>query len=121
MGVEGTRVILVEDEALLLIEMQDLLEDLGCIVVGTAARLREATALASSADFDVAILDMNIQGQRIDPVALIVKNRRLPVIFVTGYGARTLPPGIAAPVIDKPCSSEELRPLLAALKEQRHG
>lgn len=121
MGVEGTRVILVEDEALLLIEMQDQLEDLGCIVVGTAARLPEATALANSADFDVAILDMNIQGQRIDPVARIIQNRGLPVIFVTGYGARTLPPGIAAPVIDKPCSSEKLRPLLATLKEQRHG
>lgn len=121
MGVEGTRILLVEDEALLLLEMQDLLEDLGCLVVGTAARLPEATALASTADFDVALLDMNIQGQRIDPVARIVKDRGLAIIFVTGYGSRTLPPGVAAPVIDKPCSQEKLRVLLAALTEARHG
>ncbi|MDX2159551.1 MAG: response regulator [Hyphomicrobiaceae bacterium] len=121
MGVQGLRVILVEDEALLLLEMQDMLEDLGCVIVGTAGRLPEATALANTADFDVALLDMNIQGQRIDPVARIVKDRCLPIIFVTGYGARTLPPGVAAPVIDKPCSRDKLRALLAALEDRRHG
>lgn len=115
------RVIVVEDEALLILEMQDMLEELGCVVVGTAARLAAATDLATSADYDVAVLDMNLLGSRIDPVARIVAARKLKIIFVTGYGLRTLPPGIVAPVIDKPCTKEKLAVLLEAWRSARCG
>ena len=119
MGPVGLRVIIVEDEALLALDMEDQLLDIGCVVAGTAARLAPAITLAEEADFDVAILDMNLAGERIDPVARLIAARGLPIVFVTGYGQRTLPPGIAAPVLDKPCTSEKLFPLLAALKEAR--
>jgi CheY-like chemotaxis protein len=121
MQVEGLRVIFVEDEALLALDMQDMLEDAGCVIAGTAARIDEALALANTANFDVALLDMNLGGERIDPVARLIAARGLPIIFVTGYGQRTLPPGVTAPVIDKPCTIEKLLPLLSALKEQSRG
>ncbi len=121
MGPLGLRVIIVEDEALLSLDMEDQLVDLGCEIVGTAARLAPAIELAGTADFDVAILDMNLAGERIDPVARVIEARGLPIVFVTGYGQRTLPPGVAAPVLDKPCTSEKLLPLLAAFKEALSG
>jgi two-component SAPR family response regulator len=121
MGTGGLRVIVIEDEALLVLEMEDILGDLGCVVVGTASRLPPAMELAQNADFDVAILDMNIAGQRIDPIAQIIVARQLKIIFVTGYGQRTLPPGVTAPVVDKPCTPEKLRALLGAWEVARRG
>jgi DNA-binding response OmpR family regulator len=117
MGVEGTRVIIVEDEALLSLDMEDQVTEAGCIIAGTAARIDQAMHLAGTADFDVALLDMNLAGERIDPVARLISARGLPIIFVTGYGQRTLPPGIAAPVLDKPSTVEKLLPLIAAVRE----
>ncbi len=121
MGVEGLRVIIVEDEVLLALELQDMLTGAGCVVAGTAARVDAAIKLVKTLIFDVALLDMNLGGERIDAVARLVAERGLPIIFVTGYGQRTLPPGIAAPVVDKPCSLDRLLPLLKALKERRRA
>ncbi len=120
MGVRGARLILVEDEALLALDMQDMLEEMGCLVVGMAGRLDDALVLAET-DFDLALLDMNLGGARIDPVAQRIAARGIPIIFVTGYGQRTLPPGIAAPVLDKPCSPDALMPLVGAILEARHA
>ena len=114
MGKRGLGIIIVEDEALLVLEMESMVEELGHFVVGTASRISEATELARSATYDVALLDMNVGGNRIDPVAQIVAELGRPMVFVTGYGQRTLPLGIAAPVIDKPCTLSKLRPLLTA-------
>ncbi len=121
MGLEGLRVIIVEDEVLLALEMQDMLKEAGCLIAGTAASVDAAIKLAKSTRFDVALLDMNLGGERIDPVARLVAERGLPIIFVTGYGQRTLPPGIAAPVVEKPCTIDKLLPFLAALIERPHA
>lgn len=118
MGVEGTRVIIVEDEALLALDMEDQVTEAGCIVAGSAATIDQAMDLARTADFHVALLDMNLGGERIDPVARLIAARGMPVIFITGYGQRTLPPGIAAPVLDKPCTMEKLLPLIVAARER---
>lgn len=120
MGVRGARLILVEDEALLALDMQDMLEDMGCLVVGTAGRLQDALILAET-EFDLALLDMNLGGARIDPVARRIAERGKPIIFITGYGQRTLPPGIVAPVLDKPCSPDSLLPIVGAVLEARDG
>lgn len=120
MGVRGSRLILVEDEALLALDMQDMLEEMGCLVVGTAGRLDEALVLAET-EFDLALLDMNLGGARIDPVARRIAERGIPIIFVTGYGQRTLPPGIVAPVIDKPCNPDTLWPIVGAMLEARNA
>lgn len=113
------RVILVEDEALIALDMQSMLEDMGCLVVGAAGRLEEALALAET-EFDLALLDMNLDGARIDKVAYRIAERGIPIIFVTGYGPRTLPCGIAAPILDKPCNPETLRAMLAGVLAVRN-
>lgn len=120
MGVKGARLIIVEDEVLLALDLQDMLEDMGCLVVGTAGRLEEALVLAEI-EFDLALLDMNLGGARIDPVAQRIAERGIPIIFITGYGQRTMPRGIMAPVLDKPCSQDALRPLVGAVLEQRNA
>ena len=120
MEARPARLILVEDEALLALDMQDMLEDMGYLVVGAAGRLEDALALAET-DFDLALLDMNLGGARIDTVAHRIAARGIPIVFVTGYGQRTLPNGIAAPVLDKPCNPDTLRSLLAAVLGARQG
>ncbi len=121
MSLEGIRVVVIEDEALLAMELEDQLRDLGCEIAGTAARLQQALDLAENGSFDLAFLDMNLFGERIDPVARRIADRDIPIIFITGYGERTLPPEVVAPVVDKPFTMEKLLPLISALLERRRG
>lgn len=67
--------------------MADMLEELGHDVVAEAANIKEASALAQTADFEIAILDINLAGERIDSIAEIISGRGLPFIFASGYGA----------------------------------
>jgi CheY-like chemotaxis protein len=87
----GTRVFIVEDEALILDTLQDMLEGLGCNVVASALRVDEALATLASLDIDVAVLDVNVAGHRIDPVADLLAQRGLPFVFASGYGRGSLP------------------------------
>jgi CheY-like chemotaxis protein len=68
-----------------------MLDDLGHILAGEAARIDEALKLASQAEFDVAILDVDLNGQPIWPVAEVLVARGLPFVFATGYGQRGVP------------------------------
>lgn len=115
----GSRAFLVEDETLVLFSLEDVLTDLGCEVVGQATRLEQAMTMAQSlGPLDVAILDVNIGGTTVFPVAQLLMERGVPLIFATGYGRDGLPPewqGHA--VIVKPYSVQDieraLTPLLA--------
>src|SRR5260221_5964824 len=82
---QGLRVFVVEDEALIALMLEDLLAAFGCGVVGPLARLAAAQRAAQSRDFDCAILDVNINGEPVYPVAEILSERGIPFIFVTGY------------------------------------
>jgi CheY-like chemotaxis protein len=109
------RVLVVEDEFAVLLLVEDMLMELGCELVGTASRMAEAVSLAGSAEFDVAVLDVNINGEPINPVAEAVSARGLPMVFSTGYGRS----GIDArwrekPVLQKPYRLEDFA---AALRE----
>lgn len=116
MSLAGTRVLIVEDEALILSTLQDMLEDMGCQVVASAVRLDEALAMANGLSFDLAILDVNIAGQRIDPVADLLAARGLRFLFATGYGHSSLPEDHRdRPVLAKPYRKRDLRAALAAL------
>jgi DNA-binding response OmpR family regulator len=111
-SLQGTRVLVVEDEAMLSLSLEDMLRDLGCVVAGTAARLDDAMQMARTSDFDVALLDVNINGKRIDPVAEAVRERGTPIIYVTGYG-KTAASGF---VLEKPHNAADLeRTLNSAL------
>jgi len=84
----GCRVLLVEDEVLVAMEMEQALRDLGCQILGPAATLEEALRLAQSeADrIDAAVLDINLAGRPSFPVADLLAGRGVPVVFTTGYG-----------------------------------
>lgn len=118
MDAGGLRVLIVEDEALLAIDLEDILTDAGCKVVAAASRLEQAIEIAAATEFDLAILDMNLAGKRVDPLARRIADRGIPIIFVTGYGNRTLPGGVTAPVVDKPYAAAKLVPLVSAIAER---
>ena len=87
MSIAGTRVLLVEDEAIIAMTAEDMLEELGCETVATAMTLAEALDAAERESFDVALLDINLNGSESLPVAAKLREAGLPFIFTTGYGA----------------------------------
>jgi len=103
------RVFLVEDEMLVSMLVEDLVAELGHEVTASAAHLAEALALARSDDFDVAILDLNLGGERSFAVADVLVDRRIPFLFASGYGAGGLPPEHrGAVVVQKPFAAGDL-------------
>jgi CheY-like chemotaxis protein len=106
---QGLRILVVEDEALVALQLEDMLTELGCAVVGPASRVRQAHQLLDEQPVEAAVLDLNIAGELVYPVADELKSRGLPYIFATGYGAS----GVAEPyrsqfVLEKPISRREL-------------
>lgn len=105
----GARVLVIEDEPLIAMMLEDMLSDLGCIVVDTAPGFDAAMSKAAALDFDFCLLDMNLAGQISTPVAEILHRRKLPFIVSTGLGQGSLPPGLAATaVLSKPFSVASL-------------
>lgn len=112
----GKRVLIVEDETLIAMLFEDILGDLGCEIVGPAMNLRQATELAQTAACDVAVLDVNLNGEPSFPVASILRDRDVPLVFSSGYGASGLPPEWDGhPTLPKPFTSEQVAAALAAL------
>ena len=110
MELEGRRVLLVEDEAMIAMLLEDMLADLGCLVVGPAYAINEAMEFAASAEaIDVAILDVNLAGKPVFEVADALRARKVPLIFSTGYGEHGLrSEDKGSPVLGKPFRAEEL-------------
>jgi len=86
-ALKGTRILVLEDEAVLAFALEDMLLDLGCEVVGPALRLSDAFSLMEKEQLDVAVLDVNVGGDRSYGVAEGLERRGVPFIFATGYGA----------------------------------
>jgi CheY-like chemotaxis protein len=111
----GKRVLVVEDELMIRMLLQDMLTDLGCTLAGEAGRIDEALELARDGEFDVAILDVNLNGQPISPVVEVLLARGLPFVFATGYGARGVPePYRHNPTLQKPFQSDALAQAIEA-------
>jgi CheY-like chemotaxis protein len=83
---QAKRILVVEDEPMIRMLLEDMLGELGYIVAGEAARIEEALEATKNADFDLAILDANLNGQAASPVADALVTRGTPFIFATGYG-----------------------------------
>jgi CheY-like chemotaxis protein len=81
----GRRVLVVEDEMLVLMDAEDMLTDLGCEQIVTAATVDQALALIDTQTFDVAMVDMNLNGVQTDAVADALVARGVPFVFATGY------------------------------------
>ena len=96
-------VFLVEDEALIRMMIADMVEELGHRVVAEAGSIQAAELLARTTVFDLGILDINIGGFNISPIAEIIDGRGLPFVFVSGYGAKGRPVLFSnRPVLQKP-------------------
>jgi CheY-like chemotaxis protein len=88
----GRRVLIVEDESLVAMLLETILEDMGCQPVGPAANIDDGLALASGEEaLDAALLDVNVGGRQVFPVAEALRARGVPFIFSTGYGEGGLP------------------------------
>ena len=112
----GLKVLVVEDEMLVSMLVEDMLGDLGCTVVGPAAELEEAMSLARSADIDLALLDVNLGGKPIFPVADALKARGVPFAFASGYGEAGLSEDHrGAAVLQKPFREADLAKALRGL------
>jgi len=113
---EGVRVLVVEDEYLVAALIEQILESAGCIVMGPVARVPEALDAVDHDDYDAAVLDVNLAGERINPVADALSERDVPFMFVTGYGASALPREYAErPHIGKPFRIAELLGMLSSI------
>lgn len=112
-GLEGLRVLVVEDEMMVSMLIEDMLSDMGCTVVGPASRLDEAIELVKTAELDCAVLDVNLGGQPIFPLADILRAKGAPFAFATGYGdagLREVDRG--SPVLQKPFREGDLARVL---------
>src|SRR5262245_25396424 len=111
----GGSVFLVEDEVMIRMMVADMLEELGYRVAAQAGDINEAVKLAQTTDFDFAILDVNVNGKVISPVADLIKARNRPFIFATGYGSSGLPEEYRdRPALQKPFQLETLARMIAA-------
>jgi len=110
----GSRVFLVEDEFLILMQIENMLQDLGCKIGGTASHLGDALKRAETCEVDLALLDINVAGKKIYPVAEVLRRRGVPIVFSTGYGQSGIDAAWARyPVVQKPFMTRELERALA--------
>jgi CheY-like chemotaxis protein len=109
---DGKRVLLVEDEALVALTVRDMLFAMGAKSVEVATNAAEGVAAACERRFDAAVLDVNLEGETSDDVAHELETRGVPVVYATGYG-RSAVHTAAGPVIGKPYTEETLASALA--------
>jgi CheY-like chemotaxis protein len=112
----GRRCLVVEDEMLVLIMIEDILADMGCESVIAAATINQALALIDGQIFDLAMLDMNLNGNQTYAVADALAVRGVPFVFSTGYSGHDIRDGYRdRPVLKKPFRDKELTEILTRL------
>lgn len=113
-AIAGLKVLIVEDSLLLALELEAGLEDAGVEVVGCAAELGEALSMVEQ-DFDVAVLDADLNGQSVAPVAEILRSMGRPFVFATGYADKAAPMGFDAPIVRKPYNVHQIARAVAGV------
>jgi CheY-like chemotaxis protein len=102
-------VLLIEDEAMIAMLLEDMLADLGHQVAATAGRVDHAMRLSNELPIDLAIIDVNLNGEQTYPLATLLASRQIPFVFATGYGADGLQEEWRnIPVLQKPFQLIEL-------------
>ncbi|MBB4569274.1 response regulator [Rhizobium leucaenae] len=115
MALEGLRVLLVEDEGLIAMLTEDMLQDLGCSVAAGASTVAEAIEKVQAGGFDLALLDVDLVGKKVFPVAELLATQGIPFAFASGYGESALPEEFRQrPVLPKPFHINELAAALSA-------
>ena len=112
----GKRVLVVEDELMIRMLLEGMLTDLGHTVAAEAGSIEEALSLAKTAEFDVAVLDVNLNSKPITPVAEALTARGVPFVFASGYGQRGVPEAFRqSPTLQKPFQADALAQALKAV------
>ncbi|KPF79074.1 response regulator [Brevundimonas sp. AAP58] len=113
-GLDGCRVLVVEDESLVAMLLETMLEDMGCTPVGPIGTVDEALeVIAADPGLDAALLDVNVAGRVVFPVASALAERNVPFLFSTGYGEGGLPDDWRGrPTIQKPFTEATVREAL---------
>src|SRR3954469_25007175 len=110
------RVLVVEDEALIAMLIEDMLHDSGGEMVGSASKLTDALDLACTAQADVALLDLKLRGGLAYPVADVLRQRGVPIVFTSGYGSAGLIERFQdCPILDKPFDQHSLEKAIHAI------
>lgn len=110
----GRKVLVVEDESLVAMLLETILEDFGCTPVGPISTVDEGVRTAEAErELDVALLDVNVAGREVFPVAEALAKRGVPMVFSTGYGEAGLPDEWrGSPVLQKPFTESAVRQAL---------
>jgi CheY-like chemotaxis protein len=121
-GVSGKsakpRVLIVEDEIVVALFLEDVLDEFGYQVAGVVTQLDDA--MLRQPDYDIAVLDVHINGRNVFDFADVLAARGIPFVFATGYGERGIPERHrSSPVLQKPFQPDELKRILAAISPSR--
>jgi len=110
------RILVVEDEMLVAMNIEDMLLDIGHEVAGIANRLEAGIEAAREGGFDIAMLDVNLAGDLSFPIADILEEKGIPYLFATGYGRKGVKDDYgAAPVLQKPFRARDLQQAIQTL------
>jgi PAS domain S-box-containing protein len=114
-GIAAARTIMVvEDEALVALSLNDFLSELGYSVVGPVGRLTDALRILNQANVDAAILDVNLAGEFVYPLAELLRTRNIPFVFATGYSSESIDPRFGdISVLQKPIDRQTLEACFA--------
>ena len=114
MRLNGKRVFLVEDDVLLLMSLQDMVCGFGCVIADHAMAVEPALEIAREVLIDLAVLDVNLKGQLVTPVADLLARRAIPFVFATGYDSEILPAMSDRPRVRKPYTADQIRTAMVA-------
>jgi PAS domain S-box-containing protein len=126
----GNRLLVVEDEILVAMMMKDILTELGFSVIGPFSRLSEAMVAAVHEDINAGIIDVNLGGEFVYPVADVLAARKIPFVFITGYGVESIDSRFGyVPIVKKPVQRQVLQNIFVAaeagesakLSKRRYG
>lgn len=116
-----SRVLIVEDEPMLALDLERVLEDGGFEVAGVGTSVEQAAKLAGTLSFDVAVVDLNLRDTSSAPVAAVLRSRNIPFVFVSGYRRDAVPVGFESiPLIAKPFEAADLTATLRRLSVVSH-
>jgi DNA-binding response OmpR family regulator len=115
-ALDNLRILIVDDEPLIAMDIASVVEKAGCEVVGMAGTVRRALGLIDRGACDVAVLDANLNGESAEPIAAALRQRGAPFLVISGYAGRQLSGAfVGAPFMVKPYSPERLVELLCRL------
>jgi len=114
-ALSGLRVLVVEDEFLIALDLLSILDDLGCVALGLAATVPEALRLLAADPPDATLLDLNLGGASAAPVVEALTAGGTPFVTVTAYAVRPGPMFDGVPAVAKPFWAEEIRDALLGL------